>query len=68
MEHEGSNLSYYHEIPDQELCAKWNYNCYDNDILRLSDIIPKIEAREENLTYPIYFHLHTYEVSIKIGI
>ena len=58
IEHEDSNLTYY------DLCAKWNYNCYDNEILRLSDIIPSIEVGDYNLTYPITFHPETFEVHL----
>lgn len=47
-----------------DLCAQWNYNCYDNEILRLSDVIPSIEVGDYNLTYPITFHPETFEVCI----
>ena len=57
VKHENSNLSYY------DLCAQWNYNCYDNEILRLTDVIPSIEVGDYNITYPITFHPDTFEVS-----
>ncbi len=57
VEHEELNLSY------ENLCARWNYNCYENEILRLSDAIPSIEVGEINITYPITIDPYTFEVS-----
>ncbi len=54
--HEGRSLGY------SDLCAKWRDYCYDNEILRLSELIPSIEAKEINITYPIYFDPYTFEV------
>ncbi len=56
MDVDGEKLSY------TELCATFDGYCYDNEILRLSDLIPSIEVREINLTYPIFFDPYSFQV------
>ena len=46
----------------EDICARWNGYCYDNEILRLANIMPSIEIGEINMTYPIYFDPYTFEV------
>ena len=60
MDHDGSGLRY------QDLCAKWNYYCYDNEILRLSETIPSIEANETQLTYPMYLDFNSQGMEVGI--
>jgi hypothetical protein len=57
VDHDGETLTY------EKLCAHWNTYCYDNDILRLADIVPTIVAGELNITYPIFFNPFNFEVS-----
>ena len=57
MEHDGAEWTY------EDLCAKWNGYCYDNEILRLVDVIPEVEANQTELTYPMFLNPYTYEVS-----
>ena len=58
MDHDGSGLRY------EDLCAKWNYYCYDNEILRLSETIPSIEANETQLTYPMYLDFNSQGMEV----
>ena len=46
----------------EDLCARYNNYCYDNEILGLSDLIPSVEVKEVNLTYPVYFDPYTFQV------
>lgn len=55
MAHEGTNLKY------AELCAQWNQYCYDNEILRMGDLMPNIESGDLKITYPIFFDPFTFE-------
>jgi predicted RND superfamily exporter protein len=55
VEVEGAPVAY------SDLCATFNDYCYDNEILRLSDLIPGVESDEIRLTYPIYFNPNTFE-------
>ena len=57
VEHDGKYWNY------ETMCAKWDGYCYDNEILRLSDIIPSVEANDTDITYPMFFHPYTFEVS-----
>ncbi len=45
----------------EDLCAKWMGYCYDNEILRLSELVPDVESGEVNLTYPLFFSPYTFE-------
>lgn len=55
VRYEGSDFRY------EDLCAKWDGYCYDNQILRLAELIPSIEVGEINITYPVYFNPDTFE-------
>ena len=46
-----------------DLCATYNGYCYENEILRLATLMPDIELRKTNLTYPIFFDPNTFQVS-----
>ena len=50
----------------EDLCARWAGYCYDNEILRMAELIPSIEAGQINVTYPIYFDPMTFEVGIYV--
>eukprot|EP00095_Tigriopus_kingsejongensis_P005739 maker-scaffold28_size608977-snap-gene-1.19 protein:Tk05739 transcript:maker-scaffold28_size608977-snap-gene-1.19-mRNA-1 annotation:"AGAP010394-PA" len=52
---EGQNYQY------QDVCARWAGYCYDNEILRLADLIPQVEQGQINLTYPLYFNPYDFE-------
>ena len=45
----------------EELCAQWNQYCYDNEILRMADLMPGIESGEMTITYPLFFDPYTFE-------
>lgn len=53
--HEGNPLKY------AQLCAQWNGYCYDNEILRMASLMPRIESQETKITYPIFFDPFTFE-------
>ena len=53
--HEGNKLDY------PTLCAQWNTYCYDNEILRMANLMPEIEAGEVKMTYPLFFDPLTFE-------
>ncbi len=53
--HEGASLGY------ETLCAKWQGYCYDNEILRLSELVPEVESGGVELTYPLFFSPYTFE-------
>lgn len=42
-------------------CARWEGQCYTNDILNLDKIIDEVERGELNLTFPIMFNPVTWE-------
>ena len=62
VEYQGERLSY------EDLCARWADYCYDNEVLRLSSIIPMVQTGEVNLTYPVYFDPYNFEVSLIVAI
>ncbi|CAB3255396.1 unnamed protein product [Arctia plantaginis] len=45
----------------KEECARWEGQCYTNDILNLDKIIGEVERGELNLTFPIMFNPVTWE-------
>ena len=53
--HEGSQLKY------AQLCAEWNQYCYDNEILRMADLMPDIEAGDIKIQWPIFFDPYSFE-------
>lgn len=48
----------------EDLCAVSNSKCYKNDVLDLYDLMPQVEARKYNLTYPIMLHPNTFEAIV----
>ena len=63
--HEGNILDYV------QLCAQWNQYCYDNEILRIANLMPEIETQEQKITYPVFFNpyppFETYLLPIFFG-
>jgi len=55
VEHEGAGYRY------MDVCARWAGRCRSNNILNLASIMPQIETREFNLTYPLTFDPFTFE-------
>ncbi|XP_063531515.1 patched domain-containing protein 3 [Cydia strobilella] len=45
----------------KEECAKWEGQCFTNDILNLDKIIEEVERGDLNLTFPIMFNPVTWE-------
>ncbi|KAI5641695.1 patched family domain-containing protein [Phthorimaea operculella] len=45
----------------REECARWEGQCFTNDILNLDKIIGEVERGELNLTFPIMFNPVTWE-------
>lgn len=45
----------------KEECARWEGQCFSNDILNLDHIIGEVERGELNLTFPIMFNPVTWE-------
>ncbi|XP_039747230.1 patched domain-containing protein 3 isoform X2 [Pararge aegeria] len=45
----------------KEECARWEGQCFSNDILNLDKIIGEVERGELNLTFPIMFNPVTWE-------
>lgn len=58
VEHNGRRLRY------EDLCARYNGLCYDNEILAMSDLIPDVEVGNINLTYPVFFDPFTFQVRL----
>lgn len=48
----------------KDVCAIWDSKCYENTILDLYDLMPQVEAREFNLTYPIMLNPNTFETYV----
>jgi hypothetical protein len=48
--YEGETFTY------RDTCAKWEDECYTNDILNLDAILDEVESGELNLTWPIMFN------------
>ena len=49
VEHEGQKLDY------TMLCALWNNQCFENEILHLSQFMPEIESQEMKVVYPVTY-------------
>ncbi|KRT79642.1 Hedgehog receptor, partial [Oryctes borbonicus] len=45
----------------QDICAKWNNECFKNDILNLDYVIDEVERGELNLTFPLMFNPVTWD-------
>uniref|UniRef100_A0A0A9X8T6 Patched domain-containing protein 3 n=3 Tax=Lygus hesperus TaxID=30085 RepID=A0A0A9X8T6_LYGHE len=48
----------------EEICARWQENCFENDILNLDKIMPEVEAGTLNLTFPIMINPETWDAHI----
>ncbi|XP_046993292.1 patched domain-containing protein 3 [Schistocerca americana] len=51
----------------REVCARWEDQCFHNDILELDHVLADVETRRLNLTFPIMFnpvtwHAHAFPV------
>ncbi|XP_058456298.1 patched domain-containing protein 3 [Malaya genurostris] len=56
--YDGDSFSY------RELCARWENECFLNDILNLDQIIDEVEAGELNLTFPVMFNPVTWDAHV----
>ncbi|KAK8396858.1 hypothetical protein O3P69_005078 [Scylla paramamosain] len=45
----------------KDVCAIWDKKCYENTVLDLYDLMPEVEAKELNLTYPFMLNPKTFE-------
>ncbi|GJQ75560.1 hypothetical protein Trydic_g17642 [Trypoxylus dichotomus] len=45
----------------QDICAKWNNECFKNDILNLDYVMDEVERGELNLTFPLMFNPVTWD-------
>ncbi|XP_044732551.1 patched domain-containing protein 3 isoform X2 [Chrysoperla carnea] len=48
----------------KDICAKWNGECYTNDILNLDYVIKDVESGDLNLTWPVMFNPETWDAHI----
>ncbi|XP_039955709.1 patched domain-containing protein 3 [Bactrocera tryoni] len=55
VEYEGEIFTY------KDACARWENECFQNDILNLDFIMDDIESGELNLTFPIMFNPVTWD-------
>ncbi|XP_067627581.1 patched domain-containing protein 3 isoform X1 [Eurosta solidaginis] len=55
VEYEGETFTY------KDTCARWENECFSNDILNLDFIMDDIESGELNLTFPIMFNPVTWD-------
>ncbi|KAH0552327.1 patched domain-containing protein 3 [Cotesia glomerata] len=56
--YEGESYTY------EQLCARWQDDCFNNDILNLSKIIDQVESHQINLTFPVMMNPVTFDVHI----
>lgn len=43
------------------LCAAWEGDCYENDVLELDDSMADIESKKISLTWPFFLTPNTYK-------
>ncbi|XP_068239461.1 patched domain-containing protein 3-like isoform X2 [Palaemon carinicauda] len=48
----------------KDLCAIWDGQCYENDILDLHDLMPDIEIGNFSLNYPLMINPQTFETYV----
>ncbi|XP_062562304.1 patched domain-containing protein 3 [Armigeres subalbatus] len=48
----------------RDMCARWENECFLNDILNLDQIIGEVEAGELNLTFPVMFNPVTWDAHV----
>ncbi|XP_055600354.1 patched domain-containing protein 3 [Uranotaenia lowii] len=48
----------------RDICARWEKECFTNDILNLDQIIDEVEAGELNLTFPVMFNPVTWDAHV----
>ena len=49
------------EFKYDTLCARWEEDCYENDVLELGEIMDQIEAGNVSLTYPVMLNPITFK-------
>nr|XP_045593830.1 patched domain-containing protein 3-like [Procambarus clarkii] len=47
-----------------DLCAVWDSECYENNVLGLQDLMPGVENGTFNLTYPIMLNPNNFETYV----
>ncbi|KAK7083690.1 Hedgehog receptor activity protein [Halocaridina rubra] len=47
-----------------DLCAIWDSQCYENDILDLQELIPQVQNGTYNLTYPLMINPNTFDTYV----
>lgn len=45
----------------RDICARWEGDCFQNDILNLDYIMDEILSKEINLTFPVMFNPATWD-------
>lgn len=55
---EGRTLRY------DNLCAIWDSKCYENTLLDLHELMPEVENKTYNLTYPLMLNPATFETYV----
>lgn len=54
-EYDGEKYTY------RDICARWEGDCFQNDILNLDYIMDEILSKEINLTFPVMFNPATWD-------
>ncbi|XP_040169198.1 patched domain-containing protein 3 [Anopheles arabiensis] len=58
VQYDGESFTY------REACARWENECFTNDILNLDKIIDEVEAGDLNLTFPVMFNPVTWDAHV----
>ncbi|XP_053687905.1 patched domain-containing protein 3 [Sabethes cyaneus] len=58
VQYDGETFTY------REVCARWENECFLNDILNLDQIIDEVEAGDLNLTFPVMFNPVTWDAHV----
>ncbi|XP_015605307.1 patched domain-containing protein 3 [Cephus cinctus] len=56
--YEGESFTY------EQVCARWQDQCFNNDILSLHHVIAEVESRELNLTFPLMLNPVTWDTHL----
>uniref|UniRef100_A0A182VL42 SSD domain-containing protein n=1 Tax=Anopheles merus TaxID=30066 RepID=A0A182VL42_ANOME len=58
VQYDGESFTY------REACARWENECFTNDILNLDKIIDEVETGDLNLTFPVMFNPVTWDAHV----
>lgn len=47
-----------------DICAIWNEQCYENNLLDLQEIMPEVDAGNYTLTYPLMINPNTFDTYV----